>query len=149
MLIDAGIKVDCIVTSPPYYGQRDYGFAGQIGLEDHPQQFIDALVEVFALCWQVLSDTGSLWINIGDTYWSGKGAHKSEEAKQAARRFGLRPQDKPGDGRWARPKPILLIPHSMAIAMQETGWLARKAHVWVNPNRVPYTVRHRWPIYTE
>lgn len=142
-LIDNKVQVDCIVTSPPYYGQRDYGVDGQIGLEDHPQQYIDHLVEVFDLCWKVLSDTGSLWINIGDTYWSGKGAHKSDEAKQGARRFGIRPQDKPGDGKWARPKQLLLIPHRLAIALQERGWLVRNDNVWVKPYPVPDQVRDR------
>ncbi|MEU3652842.1 site-specific DNA-methyltransferase [Streptomyces sp. NPDC032161] len=148
-LIDAGIKVDCIVTSPPYYGQRDYGYDGQLGLEERPQQFIDNLVEVFQLCWEVLSDTGSLWINIGDTYWSGKGAHKSGEAKQGARRFGIRPQDRPGDGKWARPKQLLLIPHRLAIALQDAGWLVRNDNVWVKPNPVPDQVRDRCSISHE
>ena len=58
-LIDAGVEVDCIVTSPPYYGQRDYGVDDQLGLEAHPQEFID-LVEIFDLCWTVLRSTGSL-----------------------------------------------------------------------------------------
>lgn len=116
-LVNEGVKVDCIVTSPPFYGQRDYGVDGQIGLEETPQQFIDSLVEVFELCGQLLSETGSVWVNLGDTYWSGKGAHKSNEAKQSARRFGARPQDGPGDGQWARPKQLLLIPHRFAIAM--------------------------------
>lgn len=148
-LIDAGIEVDCIVTSPPYYGQRDYGIDGQLGLEDHPQQFIDHLVEVFELCWKVLRDTGSLWINIGDTYWSGKGAHKSGEAKQGARRFGIRPQDKPGDGKWTKPKQLLLIPHRLAIALQERDWLVRNDNVWVKPNPVPDQVRDRCSISHE
>ncbi|MFI1014171.1 DNA-methyltransferase [Streptomyces sp. NPDC020965] len=148
-LIDAKIKVDCIVTSPPYYGQRDYGYEGQLGLEERPQEFIDHLVEVFQLCWEVLSDTGSLWINIGDTYWSGKGAHKSGEAKQGARRFGIRPQDKPGDGKWARPKQLLLIPHRLAIALQDSGWLVRNDNVWVKPNPVPDQVRDRCSISHE
>jgi site-specific DNA-methyltransferase (adenine-specific) len=138
-----GPKVDCIVTSPPFYGQRDYGVAGQIGLEEHPRQFLDRLLEVFLLCFDVLSDIGSLWVNLGDTYWSGKGAHKSSEAKQAARRFGIRPQDKPGDGRWARPKQLLLLPHRFAIAMQDAGWLVRNDNVWVKPNPVPDQVRDR------
>lgn len=142
-LIDAKVLVDCIVTSPPYYGQRDYGVDGQIGLEEHPSEFIDKLVEIFQLCREVLSDTGSLWINIGDTYWSGKGAHKSKEAKQEARRFGLRPQDRPGDGKWARPKQLLLIPHRLAIALQDNGWLVRNDNVWVKPNPVPDQVRDR------
>jgi site-specific DNA-methyltransferase (adenine-specific) len=148
-LIDAGVQVDCIVTSPPYYGQRDYGYAGQIGLEEHPSNYIDALAEVFDLCSKLLKDTGSLWINIGDTYWSGKGAHKSKESKQGARRFGLRPQDKAGDGRWARPKQLLLIPHRMAIALQERGWLVRNDNVWVKPNPVPDQVRDRCSIAHE
>ena len=142
-LIDAKLYVDCIVTSPPYYGQRDYGVDGQIGHEEHPSQFIDELVEVFSLCRQVLRDTGSMWINIGDTYWSGKGAHKSKEIKQGARRFGIRPQDRPGDGKWARPKQLLLIPHRLAIALQDDGWLVRNDNVWIKPNPVPDQVRDR------
>lgn len=148
-LIDAGVKANCIVTSPPYYGQRDYGVDGQLGLEDHPQDFIDRLVEVFELCWDVLADNGSLWINIGDTYWSGKGAHKSIEAKQGARRFGRRPQDASGDGKWARPKQLLLIPHRLAIALQDAGWLVRNDNVWVKPNPVPDQVRDRCSISHE
>lgn len=149
LLIESGITVNCIVTSPPYYGQRDYGVEGQFGLEDHPQAFIDRLVETFDLCWQVLDETGSLWVNIGDTYWSGKGAHKSSEAKQGARRFGLRPQDKPGDGKWARPKQLLLVPHRLAIALQERGWLVRNDNVWIKPNPVPDQVRDRCSVSHE
>jgi site-specific DNA-methyltransferase (cytosine-N4-specific) len=148
-LVDSDVEVDCIITSPPYYGQRNYGIDGQLGLEDHPQQFIDHLAEVFALCWKVLRDTGSLWINIGDTYWSGKGTHKSDEAKQDARRFGVRPQDKPGDGKWARPKQLLLIPHRLAIVLQDQGWLVRNDNVWVKPNPLPDQVRDRCSISHE
>lgn len=142
-LADAGVEVDCIVTSPPFYGQRDYGVDGQIGLEPDPRDFITALVETFALCSPILRDTGSLWVNLGDTYWSGKGAHKSNEVKQSARRFGVRPQDYPGDGKWTRPKQLLLIPHRFAIAMQDAGWLVRNDNVWVKPNPIPDQVRDR------
>jgi site-specific DNA-methyltransferase (adenine-specific) len=148
-LVDAEIKVDCIVTSPPYYGQRDYGIDGQLGHELRPQDFIDKLVEIFTLCWELLNDTGSMWINIGDTYWSGKGAHKSAEAKQSARRFGIRPQDLPGDGKWARPKQLLLIPHRLTIALQDEGWLIRNDNVWVKPHPVPDQVRDRCSISHE
>jgi site-specific DNA-methyltransferase (cytosine-N4-specific) len=148
-IIDSGIKVNCIVTSPPYYGQRDYGIDGQLGLEERPQEFIDKLVNIFDLCWELLSETGSLWINIGDTYWSGKGAHKSGEAKQSARRFGIRPQDLPGDGKWARPKQLLLIPHRLTIALQDAGWLVRNDNVWVKPNPVPDQVRDRCSVSHE
>lgn len=148
-LRDTGVKVDCIVTSPPFYGQRDYGFDEQIGLEEHPQQFIDNLIEIFSLCWDVLNDTGSCWVNLGDTYWSGKGAPKGSEAKQSARRFGIRPQDKKGDGKWARPKQLLLIPHRFVIAMQDAGWLVRNDNVWVKPNPIPDQVRDRCSISHE
>lgn len=142
-LIKEGVQVDCIVTSPPFYGQRDYGTEGQIGLEDRPQDFIKVLVEIFDMCRALLKDTGSLWVNLGDTYWSGKGAAHGYDAKQGARRFGLRPQDKPGDGVWARPKQLLLIPHRFAIAMQDAGWLVRNDNVWVKPNPIPDQVRDR------
>ena len=66
-------SVDCIVTSPPYYGQRDYGVISQIGLEENPNQYIDRLISVFRAAKPVLKPTGSLWVNLGDTYWSGKG----------------------------------------------------------------------------
>ena len=143
MLARQKVLVDCIVTSPPFYGQRDYGVAGQIGLETHPKRYIDHLLRVFSLCWPILRDTGSLWVNLGDTYWSGKGAHKSAELKQRARRFGIRPQDAPGDGKWARPKQQLLIPHRFAIGMQEAGWLVRNDNVWIKPNPIPDQVRDR------
>lgn len=148
-LAEAGLQVDCIVTSPPFYGQRDYGVDGQIGLEEHPKKFVDSLIEVFELCRPVLKATGSMWVNLGDTYWSGKGAHKSKEAKQGARRFGLRPQDAAGDGLWARPKQLLLIPHRFAIAMQDSGWLVRNDNVWVKPNPIPDQVRDRCSISHE
>lgn len=148
-LANAGMQVDCIVTSPPFYGQRDYGVDGQIGLEPHPREFVNSLVEVFDLCRPVLKDTGSLWVNLGDTYWSGKGAHKSEEAKQGARRFGVRPQDLPGDGQWARPKQLLLIPHRFAIGMQDSGWLVRNDNVWIKPNPIPDQVRDRCSVSHE
>ncbi len=148
-VIASGLKVDCMVTSPPFYGQRDYGVEGQLGLEEHPQQYIDHLLEVFSLCREALTDAGSLWVNLGDTYWSGKGAHKSDEKKQGARRFGLRPQDRPGDGRWTKPKQLLLVPHRFAIAMQDAGWLVRNDNVWIKPNPVPDQVRDRCSISHE
>jgi site-specific DNA-methyltransferase (cytosine-N4-specific) len=142
-LTKCGIKVDCIVTSPPFYGQRDYGVKGQLGLEEHPREYIEKLVAVFGLCKPLLRDTGSLWVNLGDTYWSGKGAHKSTEAKQSARRFGIRPQDLPGDGTWTRPKQLLLIPHRFAIKMQQRRWIVRNDNVWRKPNPIPDQVRDR------
>lgn len=143
VLTEAGVLANCIVTSPPFYGQRDYGVKGQIGLEEHPSQFVTSLVESFDAARSVLAENGSLWVNLGDTYWSGKGEHKSGEAKQSARRFGLRPQDRKGDGKLCRPKQLLLLPHRFAIAMQDKDWLVRNDNVWVKPNPIPDQVRDR------
>ncbi len=148
-IADAGLLVDCIVTSPPFYGQRDYEVDGQIGLEEHPAEYLRSLTEIFECCRPVLNDTGSLWVNIGDTYWSGKGEHKSDERKQSARRFGLRPQDRRGDGRWCRPKQLLMIPHRFAISMQERSWIVRNDNVWIKPNPIPDQVHDRCSISHE
>ena len=149
-LKESRLKVDCIVTSPPFYGQRDYGVRDQIGLEEHPAMYIFKLIQIFRLAQHVLKPMGSLWVNLGDTFWSGKGEHKSGESKQSARRFGLRPQDRPGDGSlWCRPKQLLLIPHRFAIAMQDVGWLLRNDNVWVKPNPIPDQVRDRCSISHE
>lgn len=148
-LVNAGILVNCIVTSPPFYGQRDYGHRDQIGLEEHPLQFIENLVNCFESCRPVLAENGSLWVNLGDTYWSGKGEHKSGEIKQSARRFGLRPQDKKGDGKLCKPKQLMLIPHRFAISMQDKDWIVRNDNVWVKPNPIPDQVRDRCSISHE
>lgn len=142
-LAAAGVFVNCMVTSPPFYGQRDYGAKGQIGLEEHPREFIAQLVSCFDAAKPVLAENGSLWVNLGDTYWSGKGEHKSGESKQSARRFGLRPQDRTGDGLLCKPKQLLLIPHRFAIAMQDKDWIVRNDNVWVKPNPIPDQVRDR------
>jgi site-specific DNA-methyltransferase (adenine-specific) len=104
---------------------------------------------VFEAASNVLMDNGSLWVNIGDTYWSGKGEHRSGESKQSARRFGLRPQDKKGDGKWCVPKQLLLIPHRLAIEMQSRGWLVRNDNIWVKPNPIPDQVRDRCSVSHE
>lgn len=149
LLASAGVEVNCVVTSPPFYGQRDYEVDGQIGLEEHPSEFIAGLADVFEATKAVLADNGSLWINIGDTYWSGKGQHRSGEMKQSARRFGIRPQDKKGDGKWCVPKQLLLVPHRLAITLQDHGWLVRNDNVWVKPNPIPDQVRDRCSVSHE
>ncbi len=142
-LREARVLADCVVTSPPFYGQRDYGVAGQLGLEQKPEEFITKLVDVFNDARGVLQPTGSLWINLGDTYWNGRGEHKGRDHKQAARRFGLRPQDRRGDGKLCKNKQLLLIPHRFAIAMQEKDWIVRNDNVWVKPNPTPDQVADR------
>jgi len=135
-------SVDCIVTSPPYYGQRDYQVDGQIGLEVDPKLYIERLLKVFREVRRVLKPTGSLWVNIGDTYWSGKGRSHGEDRKQKYRRF-TRPQDKTGQKPLCVPKQLLLIPHRFAIAMQDDGWIVRNDNVWYKVNPTPDPVKDR------
>jgi site-specific DNA-methyltransferase (cytosine-N4-specific) len=142
-LRDVGVFVDCIVTSPPFYGQRDYGVAGQIGLEQKPEEFISKLVDVFGDARDILNTSGSLWVNLGDTYWNGRGQARGRDEKQLARRFGLRPQDRRGDGKLCKNKQLLLIPHRFAIAMQDADWIVRNDNVWVKPNPIPDQVADR------
>ncbi len=135
-------SVDCIVTSPPYYGQRDYGVPGQIGLEANPREYIDRLVDVFREATRILKPTGSLWVNLGDTYWSGKGRPHSPDPKQRHRRF-LRPQDLSGPRPLCTPKQLLLIPHRFAIALQDEGWIVRNDNIWYKENPTPDPVDDR------
>lgn len=129
-------SIDCIVTSPPYYGQRDYGVPDQIGLEELPQLYIRRLVAIFYEAKRILKPTGSLWVNLGDTYWSGKGRPSGPDKKQKHRRF-LRPQDRSGPRPLCTPKQLLLIPHRFAIAMQDDGWIVRNDNVWSKVNPTP------------
>jgi site-specific DNA-methyltransferase (adenine-specific) len=141
-------SVDCIVTSPPYYGKRDYGVEEQLGLEIHPQDYINNLVDIFREVRRVLKPTGSLWVNIGDTYWSGKGKSHGVDSKQKNRRFD-RPQDKSGEGPWCVPKQLLLIPHRFAIAMQDEGWIVRNDNVWNKPAPIPDPIKDRCSLTHE
>ncbi len=134
--------VDCVVSSPPYYGQRDYGVKAQIGLELQPQAYIQKLVNVFSEVKRILKPGGSVWVNIGDTYWSGKGRSHGVDKKQKNRRF-LRPQDRTGVRPLCTPKQLLLIPHRFAIAMQEAGWIVRNDNIWNKMNPTPDPTRDR------
>lgn len=143
-----GLAVDCIVTSPPYYGQRDYGEVGQIGLERTPEEYIRHLVEVFHYARLLLRPGGSLWVVIGDTYWSGKGRPQGDDTKRKYPRFD-RPQDKTIEIPWCRPKQQLLIPHRFAIAMQADGWIVRNDNVWNKPRAMPDPAEDRCALTHE
>lgn len=134
-------SVDLIVTSPPYYGQRAYedqgeAYAGQLGGEDHPSQFIAELVTCTREWMRVLKPTGSIFVNLGDSYYSGKGAPTQPDLKNAARRLGLRPLDRSGLG-YPR-KSLLLLPERYRIAcLDQLGLTVRAVVVWSKPNPTP------------
>lgn len=134
-------SADLVVTSPPYYGQRAYEddgatYMGQLGNEDHPEHFITALIDCTREWMRVLRPTGSIFVNLGDSYYSGKGAPVGDDPKNPARRFGLRPLDRSGLG-FPR-KSLLLIPERYRIAcLDKLGLTVRAVVVWSKPNPTP------------
>ncbi len=140
-------SVDLIVTSPPYYGQRAYEdqgetYAGQLGSEDHPDRFIAALVDCTREWARVLKPTGSIFVNLGDSYYSGKGEPTQPDPKNAARRLGLRPLDRSGLG-YPR-KSLLLLPERYRIAcLDQLGLTVRAVVIWSKPNPTPERGRDR------
>ena len=136
-------SVDCIVTSPPYFGLRDYGVDGQLGAEASPAEFVENLRALFAEARRVLADDGTLWLNLGDSYYSGKGSPTQPDLKNEARRPAARSLDKPGQP-WARPKNLLGIPWRVAFALQDDGWILRNDIIWHKPNGMPTSVADRF-----
>ena len=112
-------SVNCCVTSPPYYGLRDYGLDAQIGREDTPEQYIDRLVEVFRELRRVLKDDGTFWLNIADTYC---GSGMKAGCKQ---------------------KDLIGIPWQLAFALRSDGWYLRSDIIWQKPNCLPEAVKDR------
>ena len=136
--------VDCIITSPPYFWLRDYDVEGQIGLEDTVENYVSALLEVMAEARRVLKCHGVTFLNLGDTYYSGKGKSHGTDAKSKKRRFGLRAVDKSGGlGIGLQPKSLIGIPWRVALALAEDGWVLRSAIIWHRKNGLPEFVRDR------
>lgn len=129
------------VTSPPYWGQRDYGHAAQLGLNQTPTGFVRDLVGVCREVRRVLTDDGTLWLNLGDSYQGAKGQAGGIDPKQPARRHGLRPQDRSVAG--LKPKDLVGIPWMVAFALREDGWWLRRDQVWSKPNAHPEPVKDR------
>lgn len=134
-------SVNCCVTSPPYFGLRDYGVDGQIGLEPTPDQFVAAMVEVFREVRRVLRDDGTLWLNLGDSYsGGGRGSYDttSENKGNSASRGLGRPII---DG--LKPKDLIGIPWMVAFALRADGWYLRSEIIWAKPNGMPGSQQDR------
>lgn len=132
-------SVQSVVTSPPYWGLRDYNLPGQIGLEDTLPQFLNRLVAIFAEVKRVLKDDGTLWLNIGDGYTSGNRGWRAPDKKNAARAMNVRPDTPEG----LKPKDLLGIPWRLALRLQEDGWYLRSDIIWHKPNAMPESVKDR------
>jgi DNA modification methylase len=153
----------CCVTSPPYYGLRDYGVEGQIGLEDSPAAYVARLVDVFREVRRVLRDDGTLWLNLGDSYarapekgGSGPGGKNiaaygnayanAQSSKVGSSDGGVGRGDRPGSrlaAEGVKPKDLLGIPWMVAFALRADGWYLRKDIIWHKPNPMPESVRDR------
>lgn len=133
--------VDCCVTSPPYFGLRDYGTAGQYGLEATPAQYVETMRQVFTEVRRVLAKDGTCWINVGDSYYSGKGEPTQPDLKNVARRPGKRVLDGPSWG--LTRKNLIGIPWRVAFALQDDGWILRNEIIWHKANPMPESVADR------
>lgn len=137
-------SVHCVVTSPPYYWLRDYGVEGQIGLEETVEGYVAAVSNVMDQVKRVLRKDGLLFLNIGDTYYSGKGKSHGTDKKSNKRRFGLRAVDKSGGlGIGIQRKSIIGIPWRVAIEMCSRGWVLRSPIIWHRENCLPEPVADR------
>ena len=141
-LIDDGVKVQTCVTSPPYWGLRDYGVEGQLGLEKTLDEFIETMVDVFRLVRELLRDDGTMWVNIGDTYLAQRGSGFN------GNRTRLDKENKNITSKVKRPdylksKNLMLIPFHLVIALQRDGWIVRSDIIWAKKNCMPESVTDR------
>ena len=133
--------VQCCVTSPPYYALRDYGVVGQIGLEDTPAAYIEALTAVFREVRRVLRSDGVAFVNMGDTYAGGGKGGGGSYASDGMTHAAFPPHVCPAG---FKPKDLMLMPHRLAIALQEDGWWIRNTIVWHKPAAMPESVTDRF-----
>lgn len=149
-----GNSVNCCVTSPPYFGLRDYGVDGQIGLEETPEQYVAKMVEVFREVHRVMRDDGTLWLNIGDSYYNYRPGNYSDNRAHAF--GGERTDDKkrgmpdnPSQSKRGRrldgvkEKDLIGIPWMLAFALRADGWYLRQEIIWHKPNPMPESVKDR------
>lgn len=137
-------SVHCVVTSPPYWGLRDYGVDGQIGLEPTLGEHLDVMVSVFEEVKRVLRGDGTLWLNYGDCYATSPNGRSAADTKIAGnddRTF----RDKPFSTIQGvmKPKDLCMIPNRLAIALQEAGWWVRSEIIWAKPNPMPESIKDR------
>jgi DNA modification methylase len=140
-------SVDTCITSPPYFGLRDYGNDGQIGLEDTPEDYVAKLVEAFRGVRRVLRDDGTLWLNLGDSYGTGASGQNFDPASGATNHGGQGPTGNFGHKKQAPVrgfyKQLIGIPWRVAFALQADGWYLRQDIIWHKPNSMPESVTDR------
>jgi DNA modification methylase len=136
-------SINCCVTSPPYWGLRDYGVEGQLGLESTPEEYVENMVKVFREVKRVLRDDGTLWLNLGDSYamkFGGGKGRKSGTTKSAVDEIEKPPREIPPG---LKPKDLVGIPWMVAFALRADGWYLRQDIIWHKPNAMPESVKDR------
>lgn len=148
-------SVNCIVTSPPYYGLRDYGIDGQIGLEETIEEYLERMIKVFSEAHRVLKDNGTIWVNIGDSYATGAGGNNMKNEKVNAiagcsslpgengRKDNVSRARSPLKHAEIKSKDLIGIPWMLAIALRSAGWYLRQDIIWHKPNPMPESVTDR------
>lgn len=136
-------SVDSVITSPPYYGLRDYGVVGQFGIENTPKEYVEALVGVFREVRRVLKEDGTCWINLGDSYttWNSNGP-QGNNSHRVNRTDPGRIKKSKVTGNF-KPKDLIGIPWRVALALQDDGWYLRQDIIWNKPNCMPESVIDR------
>lgn len=135
---------NCCVTSPPYYSLRDYAIENQIGLEETVTEYVQAISQTMAELFKKLKSDGLLFLNLGDTYYSGKGMSHGIDRKSNKRRFGLRPVDKSGGvGIGIQRKSMIAVPWRVAIEMSKGDWVLRSTIIWHREKALPEAVKDR------
>ena len=136
-------SVHCCVTSPPYWGLRDYGVPGQLGLERTPEEYVAKMVEVIREVRRVLRKDGTLWLNLGDSYWgSGCGPSGNFGVPDETRANNSKGKKYPPNDT-IKPKDLVGIPWRVAFALQADGWWLRQDIIWAKPNPMPESVTDR------
>jgi len=136
-------SVDCVVTSPPYFSQRDYNVDGQIGMEPSIEEYVSNLRTTFEGISHVLKPSGTVFLNLADTYYSAKGEPRGSDRKHKARRLGKRAVDGPGLG--VPRKSQIGIPFRVALSLQQAGWTIRSSVIWVKKTSIPEPSAHDRP----
>ena len=136
--------IDCIITSPPYWGLRDYGIKGQLGLETDFRDYLKKMHDIMMECHRVLKNTGTLWVNMGDTYAGiGGPRNQSRGTRESARRMMLSKGGTRIKENKIRAKSQIGIPQRFYIDMIDSGWIARNYNIWSKPNPMPASVKDR------
>ena len=138
-------SIQCVITSPPYWGVRDYEVKGQIGAEPEIEQYVSDLISIFSQIRRILKPEGTFWLNIGNTYTSGGRKWRDQDSKNKGRAMSYRPDTPQG----LKKKDLIGVAWMVALACQRDGWYLRNDIIWNKPNCQPESVKDRLTVSHE